>query len=291
MRMYNHIPVLLHEVLDYLKPEPNHLFIDGTVGQGGHAKALIERALPVVRLLGIDRDPVNLAIAKKNLSAFGDNVVLVQDSFANAKAHAQAHRFTSVNSILLDIGFSSLHVDDPERGFSFQGDGPLDMRYNQAQELTAEVIINDWSLDELARVFRVYGEDRNARYIAEAIVRQRRDKRIVRTSELADLVLELVPRRGKTHPATKIFQALRIAVNDELGELERALPELVSLLAPGGRIAIISFHSLEDRIVKQFFKNCSDLEVLTKRPVAATRVEVKNNKRSRSAKLRVAERI
>jgi 16S rRNA (cytosine1402-N4)-methyltransferase len=289
--MYNHIPVLLHEVLDYLKPEPNHLLIDGTVGQGGHAKALIERALPVVRLLGIDRDPKNLAIAKENLSAFGDRVVLVQDSFANAKAHAYAHRFTSVNSILLDIGFSSLHVDDPARGFSFSNDGPLDMRYDVSQELSAEVIINSWSVDELARIFRVYGEEKNARSIAEAIVAKRAVHRIVRTEELADLISELVPRPRRTHPATKVFQALRIAVNDELGELKRALPEIVSLLASGGRIAIISFHSLEDRIIKQYFKNDPTLKVITKRPLTASKSEVKENSRSRSAKLRVAERI
>ena len=288
--MYNHIPVLLNEVINHLKPEPNHFLIDGTVGQGGHAHAFLQRALPDGRLLGIDRDTSNLAIAKERLAEFGNNVILVQDSFANAKTHAYAHKFTSVNAVLLDLGFSSAHVDDPERGFSFALDGPLDMRYDQTQELSAEQIVNTWSEDELARIIRMYGEDRNARRIAEAIVEQRANSPISRTKELAECIARRVRRTGKIHPATKTFQALRIVVNDELGELERALPELVKLLATGGRIAVISFHSLEDRIIKQFFKTDPNLEVITKRPITASQEELKQNPRSRSAKLRVAQK-
>lgn len=288
--MHRHIPVLLNEVIEHLDPKPNHLFIDGTVGQGGHAFEIMQRALPVVRLLGFDKDPSNLAIARERLSQFGDRAVLVQDSYVNAKTHADAHRFTSVHAILLDLGFSSAHVDDPERGFSFLSDGPLDMRYDRRQQRTAKEVLDTWSVDELARIFRIYGEERNAQRIAEAIDEYRREQPFERTSDLAGLVEAILPRRGKTHPATKVFQALRIAVNDELGELERALPQLVSLLAPGGKIAIISFHSLEDRIVKRFFKEHSVLEVLTKRPITASEEEIAQNPRSRSAKLRVAKK-
>lgn len=291
MRMYNHIPVLLHEVIEYLKPEPNHFLIDGTVGQGGHAYAFMQRTLPEGRLLGMDRDETNLAIAQQRLSEFGQRVTLVQDSYANVKTHAFAHQFTSVHAILLDIGFSSLHVDDPERGFSFSLDGPLDMRYDRKQKLTAEEIVNTWSEDELARVIRQYGEDRNARRISEAIVEQRRQSPIRRTRELAECVARRIRRTGKIHPATQTFQALRIAVNNELEELERALPDLAELLQINGRIAVISFHSLEDRLVKQFFKTHPNLQMITKRPVTATEEEIKQNPRARSAKLRVAERL
>ncbi len=287
----DHKPVLLSEVSEYLKPEPNQFLIDGTVGLGGHAQMLLPRVLPGGRLLGIDRDASNLQIARERLSGFGDRVVLVHDSYTSIKTHAYDHQFIPVDSILLDLGFSSVHVDDPERGFSFGQDGPLDMRYDRSQTLTAKVAVNEWSYDELARVFRQYGEERHASQIAKDIVTQRAQAPITRTGELAALVVKTLRYRGKTHPATKVFQALRIAVNDEFGELERALPDCVDLLKQGGRIAIISFHSLEDRIVKRFFKNTPTLQVVTKRPVSPSQEEVKDNPRSRSAKLRVAEKI
>ncbi len=296
-----HKPVLLEEVSNYLKPEPKSLLIDGTVGLGGHAATLLPRVLPGGRLLGIDRDAANLQCARERLSGFGDAVVLVHDSYANVRIHAHAHGFIHVNAILLDLGFSSVHVDDPDRGFSFQNDGPLDMRYDQSQPLTAGEIVNTWSEDELARIFRQYGEEVNARPIAHSIVRSRAQTPFTRTTQLAELIAGLKRHHGKTpafakasagkHPATKVFQALRIAVNDEFGELERALPECVNLLKPGGRLAIISFHSLEDRIIKQFFKSTPTLKVVTKRPITATREERLENPRARSAKLRVAEKI
>jgi len=286
-----HKPVLLNEVSEYLKPEPNHLLIDGTVGLGGHAQVLLQRVLPGGRLLGIDRDADNLETARERLSGFGDHVVLVRDTYANIKTHAYDHQFNPVDSILLDLGFSSVHVDDAERGFSFRKAGPLDMRYDRSQTLTAQQIVNEWSEDDLARIFRQYGEERFARQIAEAIVTVRAKTPFTSTTELAALVAQTLRHRGKTHPATKIFQALRIAVNDEFGELERALPECVNLLRSGGRLAIISFHSLEDRIIKQFFKTHPALKVVTKRPVTASQEEVKENPRARSAKLRVAEKI
>lgn len=287
----DHVPVLLEEVSNYLQPEPNKFFIDGTVGLGGHAYALMSRALPGSRLLGIDRDASNLEIARERLARFGDSVVLVRDSFANVKTHASVHGFTSVGAILLDLGFSSVHVDDPSRGFSFASNGPLDMRYDRTQALTAEMIVNGWSVDELARIFRQYGEEAQALRIAAAITREREDHRITSTSELSKIVEGVIKRHGKIHPATRMFQALRIAVNDELGELERALPNLVELLAPGGRIAIITFHSLEDRLVKRFFKSRPDLQILTKRVVTPSQEEVRKNRRARSAKLRVACRL
>lgn len=288
---FMHEPVLLSEVVTSLKPEPNFLLIDGTVGLGGHAEALLARVLPGGRLLGIDRDAGNLESARERLSRFGDSVVLVQGTYANVKTHAVHHGFDSVNGILLDLGFSSVHVDDPIRGFSFANDGPLDMRYDQTQTLTAEVIVNEWSQEELARIFRQLGEEPKARQAAEAIVACRKEKRIETTAQLVACLAEDLPRQGRSHGATRVFQALRIAVNDELGELERALPDLVGLLAPGGRIAIISFHSLEDRLVKQFLKSRTDLHLVNKHVITPSQEEVRKNPRARSAKLRVAEKI
>ena len=296
--MQKHIPVLLNEVIEYLKPEPNQSFIDGTVGQGGHAEVILDHVTSVVRqkvatgrLLGIDRDARNLVVAKECLSRFGDAAVLVCDSYANTKVHAYAHQFTHVHGIVLDLGFSSAHVDDPNRGFSFRSDGPLDMRYDVSSGITAADIVNTWSEDELARIFRVYGEEPKARDIAKAIVARRRTHLFERTGEFSECVKEMVSRKGKIHPATQVFQALRIAVNDELGELSRALPDLADLLIPGGRLAVITFHSLEDRLVKTFMKECIDLQVITKHVITPSVRELQDNPRARSAKLRVAEKI
>lgn len=287
---FMHQPVLLTEVVEHLKPEPNHFLIDGTVGLGGHAEVLLARVLPGGRLLGIDRDANNLNSARERLSGFGNSAVLVRGSYAQVKTHAYAHGFTHANAILLDLGFSSVHVDDPSRGFSFAHEGPLDMRFDQSQTLTAEVIVNEWSQDELSRVFRIYGEEPRAARAAEAIVDCRKDVRLKTTTQLVQCLDGILPRQGRTHGATRVFQALRIAVNDELGELERALPDLVDLLVPGGRIAIISFHSLEDRLVKQFLKSRKDLKLVNKHVITPSQEEVRKNPRARSAKLRVAEK-
>ncbi len=295
--MQKHIPVLLNEVIEYLKPEPNQSFIDGTVGQGGHAEMILERVTSVVRqkaatgrLLGIDRDARNLVVAKECLSRFGDAAVLVHDSYANVNIHACVHQFTHVNGIVLDLGFSSAHVDDPSRGFSFRSDGPLDMRYDVSSGITAADIVNTWSEDELARMFRLYGEEPKARDIAKAILTRRRKHLFERTGEFSECVKEVVFQKGKIHPATQVFQALRIAVNDELGELTRALPDFVDLLIPGGRLAVITFHSLEDRLVKTFMKERGDLQVITKHVITPSVRELQDNPRARSAKLRVAEK-
>ena|SRR3989338_1411661 len=294
-----HVSVLLDEVVEHLNPRPNQRFIDGTVGQGGHAEVILQRILPVVPplknsakcLLAIDRDVSNLAVSRKRLAGFGDSVVFIHDSYAHVKAHALSHQFTSVHGILLDLGFASVHVDDPSRGFSFRGDGPLDMRYDITQGITAAEIINEWSEDELAKIFRQYSEEKQARPIAQAIVRARKQKSINTTTVLAELVATVVRTGGPIHPATRVFQALRIATNDEFGELTRALPDLVSLLAHGGRIAIITFHSLEDRLVKNFFRQEPSLTLVNKKVIVPSRNEILANPRSRSAKLRIAEKI
>lgn len=288
MTKIQHIPVLLEEVIYHLQPEPNQVFIDGTVGQGGHADAIASRILPGGRLLAIDRDPVNLAIARERLGNYGDRIVYVNDSYANVTELADEHDFHGVNGILLDLGYSSLHIEDASRGFSFMKEGPLDMRYDPEAEVTAAEIVNEWSEESLAKIFRIYGEEVRAAQIARVIIDTRRHTAIETTTDLANLVTTIVHAHGPIHPATKVFQALRIAVNDELGELERALPQCVDVLAIGGRLGIITFHSLEDRIVKNFFKSYPGLEIVTKRPVAPSREEIKANPRSRSAKLRVA---
>lgn len=283
-----HKPVLLQEVLTHLQPEPNQVFIDGTVGQGGHAASIMQRVLPGGRLLAFDRDIVNLTTSRERLREFGNAVEFVNDSYANLLEHATALGFLHVNGILLDLGYSSVHIEDANRGFSFMKEGSLDMRYDRNQSLNAKEIVNTLDEDELSRIFRVYGEESRARDIAKKICETRRSKPIETTTDLVNVVSTVIHRHGKVHPATKVFQALRIAVNNELGELERALPQCIELLEVGGRIAIITFHSLEDRIVKQFFKTTLGLEIVTKRPIVPSNEEVKENPRSRSAKLRVA---
>lgn len=288
-----HIPVLAQEVLSWLDPKPNQDFIDATVGLGGHAALILEKTSPKGRLLAFDRDGRNLSEARQNLARFGDRVVYVNDSYRALKQQAYDHGFFQTRGVLMDLGFSSGHIEDAERGFSFQQTGPLDMRYDQRGEVTAEMIVNSWTAQDLAHIFFVFGEERHAHKIAKAIVETRRRARITTTRELADVIAAIVPRHGKIHPATRVFQALRIAVNDELTELDQTLPQTRDVLEAGGRLAVISFHSLEDRIVKRFLKAHADEDfiILTKRPITATEEEQKNNPRSRSAKLRAAERV
>jgi 16S rRNA (cytosine1402-N4)-methyltransferase len=304
-----HIPVLLNAVLDGLniRAQPDGLFIDGTVGAGGHAAAVLEAA-PRSRLLGFDRDPRSLEIARAALARFRDRVTLVHGSFETMGEVAPAHGFGAVDGILLDLGISSMHVDDPQRGFAFRVDGPLDMRFDPtAGGSTSADLVNTLDADELADLIYRYGEERDSRRIARAIVAARP---LYTTRQLAE-VIEKAHRgpREKIHPATRTFQALRIAVNDELGAIERTLPQVVALLRPGGRLAVISFHSLEDRIVKQRFKDeatdcicppkqpictCAHHATVTlvnRKPITADEAETAANPRSRSAKLRIVEKI
>jgi 16S rRNA (cytosine1402-N4)-methyltransferase len=290
--MNGHIPVLPAEVLSALALKPGDQVIDGTLGGGGHASAILETTAPNGRLLGIEWDRRTLEETRKLFERYGSRAMLVHGNYRDIGRLARTYAFHSISAILLDIGFSSFQIDDPNRGFSFRFAGPLDMRFDEENETTAAKIVNEWPKEELIRILREYGEENAAGRIAEAIVRARQRKPIVSTDELADLVVRAVRgRRGKIHPATKTFQALRIAVNDELGNLATVLPEAVKLLKPGGRLAIISFHSLEDRIVKDFIRGSKDLKPVTKRPIVAGEEEIETNSRARSAKLRVAEKL
>ena len=285
-----HVPVLYYEVMAALNIIANGTYIDGTLGGGGHAQGMLERSSPAGRLLGLDRDPRALEIAQQRLQAFAGRLIVVNRSFAAIGEVARAHGFTQADGILLDLGLSSLQLADPARGFSLLSDGPLDMRFDPTHILQADEIVNHWSEHELADMVYRYGEEPRSRQIARAIVRNRP---LHSTTELAAVIARGAQRRGRIHPATRTFQALRIAVNDELTEIERALPQSVELLQRGGRLAVIAFHSLEDRLVKNFMRaqqQAGLLSILTKKPLTATAAEASANPRSRSAKLRIAVR-
>jgi len=304
-----HVPVLLDEVVAALRPQPGQRFVDGTLGAGGHALALLEATAPDGELLGLDADPAALEIARQRLTTFSNRVHFVNANFAELGEIAPALGFSSVHGVLLDLGVSSIELETAARGFSLQVEGPLDMRFDPASSTSAEDLVNSLPQDELANLLFRFGEERRSRAIARAIVSSRP---ILTTVQLADVVSRAVGgRRGaRIHPATRTFQALRIAVNDELGALTRVLPVATGLLTPGGRLAVISFHSLEDRIVKEFFnresRDCicpqgpymlpctcdhhATLHIIAKKPIIASAREIATNPRARSAKLRVAER-
>ncbi len=291
-----HVPVLLKEVLAHLDPRPGDDVIDATLGGGGHASALLEAIGPTGRLLGIEWDARTLEETRKSLGRFGSRAMLVHGNYRNVETLARACGIPSFSAILIDLGYSSFQIDDAQRGFSFRHDGPLDMRYDASGDLTAYDIVNGWSKEDLIRILRDYGEERAAGRIAEVIVRDRRQYAISSTSQLAAIVASALPERfrggkPKIHPATQAFQAIRIAVNDEFGNIEAVLPEAVKLLKPGGRLAVISFHSLEDRIIKRFFGSSEELTAMTSKPIVPTEAESIGNPRSRSAKLRVAQKI
>lgn len=284
-----HIPVLQNEVVEGLALSPNDVVVDCTLGDGGHALSMLERTAPSGSLLGIDRDPAAIESASQLLKNFGNRAMLVHDSFRNVRAIAEAHRFPRPHAILFDLGWSMPQVKERGRGFSFLADEPLDMRFDPTQDETAAELINGSSVSELARILRLYGEEPRARQIAEALYRARP---VARTTDVVRAVAEVYRGyRGRIHPATLTFQALRIAVNDELGALKEALPQAVDLLEKGGRLAVITFHSLEDRIVKQFFKQEKRVRIITKKPIVASAREVRENPAARSAKLRIVERI
>lgn len=282
----DHIPVLAKEVIDELSIEPGMRVLDATVGLGGHARLLLAANAPDGELIAFDRDDRNLEASRKNLADDADRITFIHDSYANLEQYA----LDPVRAAVFDLGYSSVHVDDATRGFSFQKDGPLDMRYDTRQEMTAEGIVNSWTQDELADLFRQYGEEPLAAQIATAITKQRKRERFETTTQLADFISQAIHRRSRVHPATRVFQALRIAVNDEFGELERGLAAIENVLAPDGRVAIITFHSLEDRIVKKFIKASDKLEAVHKKVIKPSFEEVQNNPRARSAKLRIAQR-
>ncbi|MFK7912072.1 MAG: 16S rRNA (cytosine(1402)-N(4))-methyltransferase RsmH [Akkermansiaceae bacterium] len=300
-----HTPVLLDEVLHYLAPQSGKTIVDGTLGGGGHTEAMLEKGSCVI---GVDQDEQALEHAGNRLAKFGDRFTALRGNFSLLPSLLSDAGFGKIDGLLVDIGVSSWQLDEAGRGFSFGKEGPLDMRMDRSAPLTAADLVNQSPEDELKRVFREYGEERAAGKLARKICERREEKAFTTTTDLADFISSISPRGGKIHPATRVFQALRIAVNDELGVLQKFLGNAAGLLNSGGRLAVITFHSLEDRIVKQFFRHASQshidrkewpeprpnpdfqFKLLTKRPVIATAEEIQNNKRSRSAKLRVVEK-
>ena len=284
-----HLPVLAEETLRLLDPQPGETWVDCTTGAGGHARLIAEKVGPTGRLIGLDQDPTMLALARTTLS--GLPVTLLHANFDQLAEVLRNKGVGKVDGVLADIGFSSDQMNDPARGLSFKADGPLDMRLDPTAGATAADLVNTMSEAALADVFYEYGEERKSRWVAKRIVERRKAKPFETTAELADVVRSCVPRSGNIDPATRVFQALRIAVNDELGVLERLLAVLPVVLKSGGRAGIISFHSLEDRRVKQAFRKPDVWQVKTKKPLEASDTEVARNPRARSAKLRVAIRV
>lgn len=312
MREEEHIPVMKEEVLSYLFQDPKGFYVDATIGAGGHARALLEMMDAKGHLLAMDQDEEALKLAQKRLNAFGSQVTFVHANFREIKDVLLRYSIPPPRGILLDLGLSSMQVDNPRRGFSYSQDGPLDMRMDQDQEIKAYDLINTYSLNDLTRVIEEYGEERWARRIAEFILKRREEGSITRTNDLTEIIKEAIParfRRKGPHPARRTFMALRMAVNDELNALREVLRDAIPLLEIGGRLVVISFHSLEDRLVKKTFLElalectcprhfpvCScdkrkEVEILTKRPLRPSEEEVIRNPRSRSGSLRVAEKV
>lgn len=310
--MFAHLPVLPGEVLTYLQPGPGGIYLDGTVGGGGHARMILEASSPDGRLVGIDQDPQALEAAGEALADFGGRVKLVRGSFSGLAGHLATLGINRIDGVLLDIGVSSYQLDTAARGFSFREDGPLDMRMDPDGPLTAADVLAESDIETMRRIFREYGEERWAGRIAREIARTRKEKPLTTTLELADLISRVVPGGRvpqRIHPATRVFQALRIYVNRELDRLREGLDSALEVLQPGGRLVVISFHSLEDRIVKRRFRDaaidcvcpprlavCScdqqaTVRILTRRGVRASEEEIAANPRARSAVLRAVERL
>lgn len=288
-----HIPVLLKEVLDNLDPKPNQNFIDATVGDGGHTAEILKKTAPEGKLIAIDRDSDSIIRARNNLMEFGNRVLFINDSFGNLEEIALRNNIDPVSGIIFDFGMSSSQLENSGRGFSFQKDEVLDMRFDIKTSITAEDVINDYREDELAEIFKKWGEEPYARKIARAVVQSREGNRIKTTGELVEIIDSAIRRRGRIHSATLIFQSLRIEVNQEFSEIEKALNAVPMILSNGGRAAFISFHSLEDRLIKNWTKDLNKqgkIKIINKKPVTASVQELKINPRSRSAKLRVMEK-
>ena len=311
MSEFHHVSVLLEECIDGLNIKPDGIYVDGTLGGAGHSSQIAAR-LTTGRLIGIDRDPVALAAAGKRLEPYKDRVTLVHSNFCEMAQVLSDLGIPAVDGILMDLGVSSPQLDDGDRGFSYMVDAPLDMRMNNEDALTAEIVVNTWSQEELKRILYTYGEERYAPQIAAAICRRREQNPIKTTLELVDIIRSAMPPaalREKQHPAKRSFQAIRIAVNDELGSVEKAMEVSIPLLNPGGRLAIITFHSLEDRIVKTAMadaaKGCTcppqfpvcvcgkkpKVKLISRKPIVSGSEELEANPRARSAKLRVCEKL
>ena len=307
-----HLPVMVKEALEYLNCRQDGIYIDGTLGSGGHSLEILKCSSPNGRLIGIDWDEDAITVAKNRLNHFQDRITIIYDNFKNLGDIVRNLKVHEVDGILLDLGVSSIQLENEDRGFSFRLEGPIDMRMDKSSRLKAFDLVNSLSIPELEQILWDYGEERFGKRIAISIADYRKRKPISTTVELADIVSAAIPSRfrpKRIHPATKAFQAIRIAVNDEFRNLETAIQVGIDLLRKGGRFCVISFHSLEDRIVKQSFRllergcicppgmpecNCqkeSEAKVLTKKPVLPSEDEIRENPRSRSAKLRVAERV
>ncbi|MBN2047574.1 MAG: 16S rRNA (cytosine(1402)-N(4))-methyltransferase RsmH [Anaerolineaceae bacterium] len=307
----HHLPVLYHEIIKALAPRNEGHYVDGTLGAGGHSWGILEASAPNGRLLGLDLDPLAIQIAAERLNSFQGRFTLLQESYVNLRHAMERIGWDKADGIVIDLGVSSMQLDLAQRGFSFREDGPLDMRFNPETGTSAAELLSSLSEEALAEIIWKYGEERHARRIASAIVAHRP---IQTTRELADLIENTIGRRGPggrkpIHPATRTFQAIRIAVNDELGTVEAVLPEAIEALKPGGIFAVISFHSLEDRIVKRYFqqesKDCicppeqpyctcghkASIEMISRKPIQASEAEIADNPRSRSARLRIIRKI
>lgn len=302
-----HIPVLVNEAITALRIERGGKYIDCTLGAGGHARAILESCASSCLLLGIDADPGALHTAEENLASFSGSCILAEGNFKDLETIAQKHGFLQVQGILFDLGLSSLQLDEQDsRGFSFHSDRPLDMRLNPKQEITAAILVNSASEEELTSLLKDYGEERMPRKLARAIIAGRP---FTSARQLSETIERAAGKRGRIHPATRVFQALRIAVNHELDNLKQALKQALKVLAKGGRLVVIAYHSLEDRIVKEFIRiesqacicpprmlvcacdHQSTLKIITRKVIKPGRLEIENNPRSRSARMRVAERI
>ena len=311
MSEFHHVSVLLEECIEGLNIRPDGIYVDGTLGGAGHSSRIAAQ-LTTGKLIGIDRDPVALTAAGERLAPFGDRVALVHSNFCEMDSALESLGITGVDGILLDLGVSSPQLDDGQRGFSYMADAALDMRMNGQDSLDAKQIVNQWSYEELKRILYDYGEERFAPRIAAAICKRREEKEIETTLELVDIIRSAMPPsalREKQHPAKRSFQAIRIAVNDELGSVERVMKKAVPLLKPGGRLAVITFHSLEDRIVKNAMaeaaKGCTcprefpvcvcgktpQVKLITRKPIVSGPEELERNPRARSAKLRICEKL
>ena len=311
MSEFHHISVLLDECIDGLNIKPDGIYVDGTLGGAGHSSQIVKR-LTTGMLIGIDRDPVALKAAGERLAPYGDRVKLVHSNFCEIASVLKELNIEGVDGILLDLGVSSPQLDDGERGFSYMADAPLDMRMNNCDSLSADTVVNTWPYEELKRILYEYGEERYAPQIASAICRRREISPIRTTLELVDVIRSAMPAaalREKQHPAKRSFQAIRIAVNDELGSVEKVMKDAIPCLNKGGRLAIITFHSLEDRIVKTGMANASkgctcppnfpvcvcgkkpQVKLITRKPIVSGQQELDRNPRARSAKLRVCEKL
>ena len=311
MKEFYHVSVLLEECLEGLDIKPDGIYVDGTLGGAGHSSQIVQR-LTTGRLIGIDRDPVALAAAGERLKPWQDRVTLVHSNFCQIAQVLKDLNISGVDGILLDLGVSSPQLDDGARGFSYMADAPLDMRMNSEDSMTAETVVNTWPQEELRRILYTYGEERYAPQIAAAICRRREAAPIQTTLELVDIIRSAMPGaalREKQHPAKRSFQAIRIAVNDELGAVEKVMEDAIPCLNPNGRLAVITFHSLEDRIVKNAMaaaaKGCTcppnfpvcvcgkkpKAELVNRKPITASQEELEVNPRSRSAKLRVCRKL